>query len=165
MPNWCENDLRIKTPDTAWLDGLEECLKSEKGILNYIRPNPSGEWSYDWSVTNWGTKWDATAHNWERTDKDEIVINFDSAWSPPLIALEHLLDEVSKTNYADFFTLELHYYEPGMGFVGYFDNGIDEYYDVDPKNLDAIPEWLRDHYNLDEYFADFEDEGEDDDQA
>lgn len=166
MPNWCENDLRISSPDVAWLDGLEKAIEENK-MLSYIRPNPTGEWEYGWSVENWGTKWDVGVQFCERQSDTEIFISFDSAWAPPLLAYEYLLDQMSDNQE---FALEAHYFEPGVGFVGYYDNGVDECYDVDPEDLEQIPEWLREYYNIDEWYADMiedEDEelGENDDQA
>ena len=38
---------------------------------------------YNWSIHNWGTKWDACNSHIESDDEDYIFITFDTAWSPP----------------------------------------------------------------------------------
>ena len=55
---------------------------------------------YDWNVTNWGTKWDVAVSDneqWPETElveeedwSDRTVYVFNTAWSPPLPAIETL---------------------------------------------------------------------------
>jgi hypothetical protein len=59
--------------------------------------------------------------------------------------------------------VELYYMESGMTFVGYWDSeGADDHYDYggcDSKTLrDVIPEYLVDHFELDEQLAMWEEE-------
>lgn len=37
---------------------------------------------YDWSITHWGTKWDACRPTLEHHEGGVAVINFETAWSP-----------------------------------------------------------------------------------
>ena len=39
---------------------------------------------YEWSINEWGTKWDACSSNVDDQDDNEISISFETAWSPPL---------------------------------------------------------------------------------
>ena len=39
---------------------------------------------YNWSIHNWGTKWDACHTQIEEMEEEYLHINFDTAWSPPL---------------------------------------------------------------------------------
>lgn len=39
---------------------------------------------YDWSVANWGTKWNACHSQVEEVEDDYLNVRFDTAWSPPL---------------------------------------------------------------------------------
>lgn len=39
---------------------------------------------YDWSVQNWGTKWNACYTELEQIEEDYMYIKFQTAWSPPL---------------------------------------------------------------------------------
>lgn len=65
---------------------------------------------YDWSIQNWGTKWDAKG---EMTVEDgECYCWFDTAWSPPTQWLETVSAKFPKLNF------ELHFAEGGMGFYG-----------------------------------------------
>jgi hypothetical protein len=44
----------------------------------------SGRGWYDWNVTNWGTKWDASDIHLEKSgDHLSVSISFETAWSPP----------------------------------------------------------------------------------
>lgn len=159
MPNWCENVVSITAPKEI-IDGIEAELSKEEGgeFLNHL--HPIGEWDYDKCVTEWGTKWDATVHNYDRKSEVEIEVSFDTAWAPPLRAYEAFLDRVNDPNVS----LMAHYFEPGMCFTGYFENGIDEYYEwEDKKSLELdVPEWLRDYFGLDSWY-DYEDEENEDD--
>ena len=59
MPNWCSTDIEIiGTRDE--MNKLASIINDNKepGFLETICPSPNGEWDYNWSVANWGTKWD-----------------------------------------------------------------------------------------------------------
>ena len=76
----------------ALIKGEESCIDFQKIIPmpdNIFRGNLGSKerelygknnW-YDWSITNWGTKWNAYD---DYFDKDENTITFDTAWSCPL---------------------------------------------------------------------------------
>jgi len=81
---------------------------------------------YDWNVKNWGTKWNVTASiysdSFERVPgystvtkpKDRVVkFEFDSAWSPPVAAVNMLAKQFPKL---DFYHT---YDESGCDFSGY----------------------------------------------
>ena len=124
MPNWCYNTVTLYNEDKSVIDGFEQELsKEESQPLNYLRPNPSGEWEYDWSVSNWGTKWDISPYDWEREDDNTIVMNFDSAWSPPITIYEFLVENG--------WSVRAYYHEPGMAFVGRYEDGYDDCYEYD----------------------------------
>ena len=83
--------------------------------LTKIKPYPEGVWDYDWCVDHWGTKWDIEAvlvnPGWE-TNNDNLLIHFDSAWSPPEIAFKELPDMFPDLCFSHI------YAEPGMNFSG-----------------------------------------------
>lgn len=131
MPNYCENYLSIEgNNDTKKL--IMEFVKSEENAFDFdkIVPMPDyiyrgvvgererkiyGEnnW-YDWSVKNWGTKWNsADVEIWD----DEI--QFQTAWSPcdPVIAALAEKFPTMRFTYT--------FYEPGMCFCGkrVYENG------------------------------------------
>ena len=88
MPNWCDNYVEIKGPKKI-LDEIEDIVKEENndkerkhGLLNYLRPMPEKEkdnW-YQWSVDNWGTKWDVTEFYGSTREDNKISFSFQSAW-------------------------------------------------------------------------------------
>lgn len=157
MPNWCDNTLTIRGSKET-IDGIEKVVveDGENKLLQHLAP--IGEWDYDKAVSQWGTKWDVSVMTHERVDDQTIEMCFDSAWSPPLKAYETWLD----TQTDESASITAHYFEPGMGFAGYYENGIDEYYEWSTKEeLNEVPEFLRDHFGIDEWFDDLEEEEDD----
>lgn len=113
MPNWVHNTLTIHSTDMSIIEQFtkphEECgtdkyfnftdeiVVKEGFSFQNIVPVPRETWGeyysksdgsetannwYHWNNRNWGTKWDAKD---PVIDKQEscIVIEFDTAWSPP----------------------------------------------------------------------------------
>jgi hypothetical protein len=70
------------------------------------------------------------------------MLNFDSAWAPPIEAYSKLMSMG--------FYVEAMYYEPGMGFCGAWFDGNDEYYQIEGNS-----EWVRENIpeHIDEAFA------------
>jgi hypothetical protein len=142
MPNWCDNLVTLRHSDKTKIDALEqELLKEDPRVFNSLRTIPADkeeDW-YDWNVSNWGTKWDASVHDWGRDD-NEIWISFDSAWSPPTTLYEFLLDSD--------WDVSAYYHEGGMGFCGKFttEDG-DEYYEYDMSDRSSIEELPEDIEN------------------
>ncbi len=173
MPNWCNNTITI-TGDVDTLSQLKPVIESGEGLLQAIRPMPkelegttspsvSGDDWYSWRVANWGTKWDVSTEGLEYTDNGDGTASiegwFDTAWSPPIDAMQQLADDW------DSCYIELMYEEGGMCFVGCWDSeGADEHYEygvADSKTIrDVIPEYLVDQFALDERLAEYEDEEE-----
>jgi hypothetical protein len=154
MPNWCYNTATLHHDDKARIDAFEaELSKEDSQPLNHLRPNPAGEWDYGWSVDNWGTKWDVSIHDWEREDDNCIVLHFDSAWSPPTTLYEFLETEG--------WSIRAMYHEPGMGFAGRFENGFDEYFEIDwtdRASIEELPEDILDFTNALEDLERYEEE-------
>jgi hypothetical protein len=155
MPNWCDNAVTLKSTKEN-IDALEAVLLSDgQNIFQHIRPNPSGEWDYNWSVENWGTKWEPGIIDWSRYGDDTIWISFDSAWSPPIGIYQHLFHQGWK--------VEAYYHEPGMAYCGTWIDDDDEYYEYNPDDLstlEALPTELQDFTNLIEQYYDREAERE-----
>ena len=147
MPNWCNNYLVLKHPDT---DMITRVMNSfETGLLNEFVPRPeelnieagyspdseleaqyksniekygAPHW-YDWSIENWGTKWDidGTEANCIQVNANTVELFFDTAWSPPIAAYSKL-EELG-------FEVTGYYHEPGMVFAGKYHDGYDDYYE------------------------------------
>ena len=116
-----------------------------------------GNW-YDYCVNTWGTKWDVGDPSGINTfDDHELVVYFDSAWSPPVGAYEHLMDLG--------FSVYATYYESGCAFAGIWDNGSDDHYDLSGMDSqlvrDNLPEELDEAFGISESMAEYEAEQED----
>ena len=86
-----------------------------------------GNW-YDYCVNEWGTKWDVGADGQATlTSPNTITMGFDSAWAPPVAAMEKFQDLG--------FKVKLIYWESGMCFAGLFDENGDDY--IDYSNMSA----------------------------
>lgn len=183
MPNWCSNSVVLKHKDPTYIARAREGA-IDKGLLNEFIPVPkdlvetiSGSFGdeekqkeleiqtayniknygyanwYDFCVNEWGTKWDVTG---EVQDIEEgIVVNFDSAWAPPIEAYAKLVSMG--------FEVEAMYYEPGVGFVGEWLNGEDLYYQIEGNSewvRENIPEHLDDAFGISEGMESWEEENE-----
>ena len=77
---------------------------------------------------------------------------FDSAWSPPMGIVEELS--------ARGLEVTLYYYEPGMAYVGKYEDGYDDYYDLgglDSSTVTAaIGNELDDFFGISESMAEYE---------
>lgn len=96
---------------------------------------------YDWSVGTWGTKWDVGREDEyspaAKIVDGEMVVSFNSAWSPPTGAYS-LLEELG-------FDVSAQYYEPGVGFIGDYSDGIDNCYQIE-----GCPKYLADLFAIEE---------------
>ena len=154
MPNWCSNTLRIEHDDPAKINLAVEAFKRGE-FLQTMVSNPSGEWDYDWSVANWGTKWDVGGDSDPHHESDTAAsFYFDSAWSPPIHAYDSLVNQG--------FRVYAMYYESGMCFAGVYDNGDDDYYDFSGQSssevADTLPTELDSEFGISECMAEYEDE-------
>lgn len=131
MPNWCMNNVTIIV-EPAYAEHVKDLLKDDENFfnLNKIHPRPTvtnpttgqeeaaPNW-YEWSIENWGTKWDVDCNEFEEdvvlTSAGEMTMllySFDSAWAPPLAAMEKLSVLIP---YA---FIHIAFDEPGMDFSG-----------------------------------------------
>jgi hypothetical protein len=113
---------------------------------------------YDWSIANWGTKWDISLDSVDNPDANTVTASFESAWSPPIAAYERLMELG--------FEIEAFYYEPGMQYVGKWADGVDEYYELGGEDSstvrESIGEELDDYFCISESMAEWEEENRED---
>jgi hypothetical protein len=177
MPNWCNNNIDITGPADK-IKALWDAAQAEDGgLLNAMVPMPvelkdtvkgsNGDavnW-YDWSVTNWGTKWDVDLEGIEYTDNEDGTASisgyFDSAWAPPVEAYNRFLEANEDCS------LTASYYEMGCDFAGLYDNGDDEHlenlrdeYDLPEDEQSDLFKRLDEEYALSEQFAEYDDDDE-----
>tara|TARA_R110002096_G_scaffold410610_1_gene610370 strand:- start:10 stop:750 length:741 start_codon:yes stop_codon:yes gene_type:complete len=67
---------------------------------------------YNWSIANWGTKWDASEPSIQHNDIDYFSVSFETAWAPPVDWIDHIMQDFPDLCF------ELEYQEEGMGFGG-----------------------------------------------
>jgi hypothetical protein len=93
---------------------------------------------YDFCVNEWGTKWDVGGEGDQATEDgpNAIRMNFDSAWAPPIAAMEKFQDQG--------FRVKLVYWESGMCFCGLFDENGDDYLDYTDMSADEVDKAIND---------------------
>jgi len=159
MPNWCAVTMQIEGPKArvqelvrAATGGVgEDHDGMPKGLLSLMAPI-TGEKTVTSQTEEWGTKWDVT--DAEVIDECElgddrvsVDICFDTAWSPPIEAVETFLGENSD------FDVRMQYFEPGIAYVGQFtpEQG-EETYQYEQATADTvrnhIPEHLVEQFDL-----------------
>ena len=165
MPNWCNNGLRLRHNDagmiaraqTALSEGrfFSEFLPVPDELQNTTAPNRDAldanalmekygakDW-YDWSVKNWGTKWDTESFSVEVTENGHFLeTSFDTAWAPP-VEFYKFMESIG-------FEVEAFYWESGMCFCGMYSNGEDDYFEYSDDSIEDMEDYLPDELN--EYF-------------
>ena len=187
MPNWCNNNLTLQHEDPAMIKRAAEALDRGEFLQEFI-PVPEdlkitagflgdgdaqkaleaqtkanvekygyGNW-YDYSVGEWGTKWDVGDDGATDVHPDGKMLHtyFDSAWSPPVAAYEKLTELG--------FTVGAMYYEGGMSYAGVWEDGVDDYYDLGGMNstqvAEELPVELDEAFGISESMAEYEAENE-----
>ena len=163
MPNWCNNAVSFTHADSSFIDRIEQACNKDK-LFSEFHPCPkelietrSGffgsegygaelqkftedlnmkyfgfkDW-YSWNTNNWGTKWEACEITYDRYDENTISLNFDTAWGPPIAFYEKMCELG--------FSVDAMYYECGMAFCGSWEDGMDNYY-----NIEGDSRWVRKH--------------------
>jgi len=154
MPNHCYNRLTITSDNHGLLIQMRDAaLMEEEQLLEFLCPFTAAtnhKYDYDWCVENWGTKWDIFDVEAISLIDDTLELNFCTAWSPPVEALQH----GAKRYGFDFF---LTYKEDGMMFAGMatplMDNVYHFTFDVPPH--EEMPCQLVDEWAIDEDYDDY----------
>ena len=187
MPNYCGNSVILRHDDPAMISRAKEAFVRGEFLNEFIPVPwdlqiVSGRLSdpveqellevkeeankkkygystwYDFCVSEWGTKWDVGgSQGINDVSENELVVYFDSAWSPPVPAYERL-EELGFTIYAM-------YYEPGMGYAGIYDEHGDTYYELSDMTSeqirDELPPDLDSAFGISEAVAEWEYEQQD----
>jgi hypothetical protein len=67
---------------------------------------------YDWCISNWGTKWDASVEQFDDDNPKSVYVYFETAWSPPTSFLQWFCSKYPDT------VFDCDYDEEGMFFEG-----------------------------------------------
>ncbi len=159
MPNWCMNTLYLTHSDPEQIERAEEAL-GRRGFMNEFLPTPPDVDSYTWHIEKWGTKWDVEASTLEHI-LDGIRVTYESAWAPPIMFYQHLLE-------LDFEVRAL-YFEPGVKFCGIFEDGEDTFYSLSDLNSeqvkDLITSELESEFGILGYFSESEEEESEEEES
>jgi hypothetical protein len=122
MPNWVTNELTIECADRDYLLAVGARLRApipgRDGDIHIVTDTKFSFWNitaptdldayhsvcdsegmknpdnwYNWNMRNWGVKWDARVHSAD-VNHDSLTYSFDTAWAPPIQALESLCEEL-----------------------------------------------------------------------
>lgn len=105
----------------SWFMPSTGDLKADHAAARPFTPEEAAEiqetgyrsW-YDWSIANWGTKWNTGRADVEIVGDDYVQYHFHTAWSPPEPVIQALRERYPEANIAAF------YDEPGMCAAGYY---------------------------------------------
>lgn len=143
MPNWVYNQIKIKSDNLQEYGYIKETLKDNgpDEVTDFsfnkviTRPADKEEDWYNWNISNWGTKWDASDVAFFERD-NLLIYEFSTAWSPP----EPVIVKLSKL----FPNCDIeHIYEEEQGWGGhvYIKNGVinvNKTWDIPETHKDII---------------------------
>lgn len=185
MPNWTSNNITLRHADkskidvivnrpaeqgvlqtlipcpaelndddlTSWSRGPEQEAREQKKAA--MRAKYGFESWYEWHNANWGTKWDLCGVCINRIDDNTIVIDCQTAWSPPDVAFNYLVE--------DGYEVRCLYVGEGYEYAGIYENGNDDCYQDfgDSQNARAtLPQELDDFFSISDSMAEYERENE-----
>lgn len=166
MPNWCNNYLKLEGP-AGLIDRAKRAIERDElcneffsipgELKDTTAPNQDekqaeamiekygyADW-YSFCCGEWGTKWDISGGTITEEGDGYLIATFDTAWSPPIALIEKLEGH-------GFTSVTLDYVEYGMNFVGQWNNGIDECYEID----EDVPQEMDDLWGISEMLAERE---------
>lgn len=128
MPNWCENTLQVTGPAKEIKrfkkmaqgrgPGAKKTEKVQPLSFHALVPQPkkynTGEGWYNWRLSNWGTKWEASESRIIQDAKEILEYAFETAWGPPMEWLAKVGPKFPKLS------LRLWYAEGGCYFAGVY---------------------------------------------
>ena len=133
MPNWCWNHLEVSGDEKQLHEFVEKSINAhEETEFSFEGTLPRGDrkdW-YEWSIANWGTKWDACEPNINHNDEIYFAVTFESAWNPPIEWIKNIIKDFPDLHFV------LEYDEPGMGYGGKLVAQYDEIWEDANWDLD-----------------------------
>lgn len=125
-------------------DAEQQALHQAKSAICKVKYGYT-DW-YEWSLGEWGTKWDACEVFHSVEPDGSLLLEFDTAWSPP-VNLYITLEEMG-------FQVSAGFVEQGASYVGYYANGVDHTENIayDSNSEDEEDEY-REPFNLSDFFS------------
>jgi len=148
MPNYTDNRVILSHKDTQQIDNIYNIMNTDDAELcQAIIPMDlslldSEAW-YDWRIENWGTKWDIYDATCDRMDANTLVLDFFTAWSPPIGVFHKLVDMG--------FDIDARYFDEGWLYVGQFtaeDGAVEDYCTDDMSKLQEERPELDDEFGI-----------------
>lgn len=110
-PNWAVM-LASGEMSQEWYDDIVKRNAKDYAVQEETKAKYGfADW-YDWCIANWGTKWGDCDTFITYMGDDELSIQFESAWSPPVMGLVKVSEQFPTLKFV------LSFSESGMGFVG-----------------------------------------------
>jgi hypothetical protein len=158
-PDYLVTPVQQTFPEVAAQYAEDEQQRAEI-LANEPAIREDGWWH--WRVQNWGTKWDIGLEGLEFVDNEDgtamILGGFESAWSPPTVAFMTYYQKQKEMGVD--ISIDLMYYEPGIGFAGRLKDDSEEEYDISNATadtvVDIVGEELNDTFFISESMEDFE---------
>jgi len=166
MPNHTDNRVILSHDDSQQIDMIYNIMNTEDTPLcqtlipmdeklleiSGFSDNYELQGWYEWRLENWGTKWDVYETHCTRMDANTLVLNFYTAWSPPMPIYDKLVDMG--------FEVTARYLDEGWGYIGEYTDG-DDWCTTDVESVvEDYPE-LDDEFGISEYIAEHAEENED----
>ena len=156
MPNHTDNRVILSHDDSQMIDNIYNVMNTEDTELcHYLIPEPRDDeneptagW-YDWRIENWGTKWDVYNATCDRMDANTLVLNFYTAWSPPIPIYDKLVDMGFEVN--------ARYLDEGWMYIGEYIDGNDWCTDNVEGVVEDYPE-LDLEFGISEYLEEMKEE-------
>lgn len=161
MPNWCINILKVRgskeavkdfdekfkglPADYSELHGRDYCFNALYQMPKEIAED-QGSACYDWSIENWGTKWDVYGEVKAVEIPEGYDYHFLTAWSPPISWLEKVARDFPELRF------ELVYGEPLMGFCGRLvvsGGQVLENYEISSGSSEKFKEFMKNEFDWD----------------
>jgi hypothetical protein len=134
MPNWCYDRVEVIGQPKEVAD-FKTATTNEDGNFSFdclvpmpesLRQPDGGDGWYNWSVDNWGTKWDVRGeevhveHQVTPEGLSRLVLDFMTAWAPPSEWMAKVATQFPHLKFTLWFD------EPGVCFAGKetFEDGI-----------------------------------------
>jgi len=164
MPNHTDNRVILSHDDSQQIDMIYNIMNTENTPLcQTLIPMPKeleGTAGFDengttgwylWRLQHWGTKWDIYNPHVNRMDANTLVMNFDTAWSPPIPVYDKLVDMG--------FEVSARYLDEGWMYIGEYIDGNDWTTDDVESVVTEYPD-LDLEFGISDRIAEDEEEGE-----
>ena len=136
MANYCQNSVTFIHKDDEILNRIVNSFLAGGLMQEFL---PLSQQNNSTALEEWGTKSDIQG-DVIFVNGDSIYIEFQTAWTPPIEFYNKMVQMGIQ--------VDAMYYEPGCGFCGMYNNGIDNY--IEFESFDEIPEDIVDQFGIEE---------------